>query len=82
MMTLTQALAAASNARRTGNMVEYKAAMARYDALKAERVSGRIPAAKPAYAVCCAKARVVGGCVCSHVSDCPDHGVRHHGTHD
>ena len=30
---------------------------------------------------CCDKAQQYG-CVCSYATTCPDHGLRHHGTHD
>lgn len=35
------------------------------------------------YSVCCEQALVMAPqCVCAFMTTCPDHGVRHNGTHD
>jgi hypothetical protein len=36
----------------------------------------------PVRATCCERAGVSYECSCSYVTWCPDHGERHHGTHD
>lgn len=48
----------------------------------AEREAGpRLPPPR-APRTCCDKAVVSYKCTCSHMTQCPDHGERHHGTHD
>ena len=31
---------------------------------------------------CCERATLAGPCVCDFVTQCPEHGEKHHGTHD
>lgn len=48
----------------------------------AERAEGpALPPTTPRE-VCCPRAVVSHGCTCAHVTTCPTHGTRHHGTHD
>jgi hypothetical protein len=49
---------------------------------KAEREAGPEPRMVAPPARCCELATVSYGCTCSHVTTCPTHGTRHHGTHD
>lgn len=49
---------------------------------RAEREEGPAPRTVAPPARCCERATVSYGCTCSHVTTCPTHGTRHHGTHD
>lgn len=60
----------------------YREARAWTDALnRALTASPEVPFALPR-ATCCDRASVVYTCTCSYVTQCPEHGERHHGTHN
>jgi hypothetical protein len=49
---------------------------------RVQREAGPAPRSVMFAPRCCDLAAVSYGCTCSHVTTCPTHGVRHHGTHD
>jgi len=60
----------------------YREARAWTDALnRALAASPEVPSPIPR-ATCCDRAGVVYTCTCSYVTQCLEHGERHHGTHD
>lgn len=61
----------------------YRERVAVSNALRAEeQVAGPPVRMVAPPARCCDRGHVSYGCTCSYVVRCPEHGERHHGTHD